>query len=637
MGRIPSKDEVLQWIADNPGLSAKRDIAKAFGIRGAERIELKRLLKELEDDGALERRRKSYRDAADLPPVAVLVILAPDAHGDQFARALEWQGEGPEPRILFQPRRSDAPVAEGDRILAKLNPVKGDGHQYEARLIRKIGTNPIRIVGIFRKTTEGGRIVAIDKGSDKEWLVASDATQGARDGELVEAELAGPKARLGLPKARVIDRLGDPSAPKAVSLIAIHQHGIPDQFPDAVIAEADAMAAASLVAREDLRDLPFLTIDPADARDRDDAVLAQPDENATNAGGFIVWVAIADVAHYVTPQSALDREARNRGNSTYFPDRVVPMLPDRLSGDLCSLHEHVDRAVLAVRMVVDSHGNKLSHRFTRALIRSRGALAYEEVQAARDGAPNDRTAPLLDGVIAPLYAAYAALVKARAARQPLDLDLPERRIELTADGRVKSVAFKERLDAHRLIEEFMILANVAAAETLEKAGSQLIYRCHDEPSLEKMRAVGEVLASIGIKLPQDGALRPVLFNRILAMIKGSENETLINEVVLRTQAQAEYVAENYGHFGLNLRRYAHFTSPIRRYADLIVHRGLIRALNAGKDGLPEGVTLDALREIGAQISAHERRAMAAERETTDRLIALFLAERVGESFKGRIA
>lgn len=636
MGRIPSKDEVLQWIADNPGLSAKRDIAKAFGIKGAERIELKRLLKELEDDGALERRRKSYRDAADLPPVAVLVILAPDAHGDQFARALEWQGEGPEPRILFQPRKADAPVAEGDRILAKLNPVKGDGHQYEARLIRKIGTNPIRIVGIFRKATEGGRIVAIDKGSDKEWLVGPDATQGAKDGELVEAELAGPKARLGLPRARVIDRLGDPSAPKAVSLIAIHQHGIPDQFPDTVIAEADAMAAASLGSREDLRDLPFLTIDPADARDRDDAVFAAADDPATNAGGFVLWVAIADVAHYVTPRSALDREARLRGNSTYFPDRVVPMLPDRLSGDLCSLHEHVDRAVLAVRMVVDTHGNKLSHRFTRALIRSKGALAYEEVQSARDGAPNDRTAPLLDEVIAPLYAAYALLVKARAARQPLDLDLPERRIELTADGRVKSVAFKERLDAHRLIEEFMILANVAAAEELIRLRRPLLYRVHEEPSPEKIDALREVAEASGFTLAKGQVLKTASLNRLLEQSEGSEFDELMNITMLRSMTQAYYHPQNFGHFGLALKNYAHFTSPIRRYSDLLVHRALISGHRWGPDGL-SAEDVETLEDTGQHISDTERRSMAAERDTTDRYLAAYLSDRVGAEFAGRIS
>ena len=640
MAHIPSKDDILKWIADNPGLSAKRDIAKAFGLKGAERIDLKRILKELEGEGMVDRRRKSYRDADKLPPVSVLVILPPDRQGDLFARAVEWQGEGPEPRILFRPRKADAALAEGDRILARLAEVQAPDHQYEARLIRKIGVNPVRVVGIFRKGTEGGRILPIDKGSDKEWLVAADATHGARDGELVEGELAGPKPRfgthLGLPRARITERLGDPSAPRAVSLIAIHQHGIPDHFSDAALADAEAMSAAPLGPREDLRAMEFLTIDPADARDRDDAVLAQPDSDPANDGGHVIWVAIADVAHYVTPQSALDREARQRGNSTYFPDRVVPMLPDRLSGDLCSLHEGVDRAVLAVRMVVDAHGRKIAHRFTRALIRSAAALSYEQVQSAQDGHPDERTAPLLAGGIAPLYRAYGALKSARAARQPLDLDLPERRIELTHDGRVKSVAFKERLDAHRLIEEMMILANVAAAEELIRLRRPLLFRVHEEPSPEKIDALRETAEASGFTLAKGQVLKTSALNRLLEQAEGTEFDELMNVTMLRSMTQAYYHPQNFGHFGLALKNYAHFTSPIRRYSDLIVHRALIAGHGWGKDGL-SAADVEMLEETAQMISDSERRSMAAERDTTDRYLAAYLADRVGAEFTGRIS
>jgi len=636
MRRIPSKTEVLTWIAENPGLSAKRDIAKAFGIKGNDRIELKRLLKELEGEGTLERRHRAYRDPERLPPVTILMILAPDRNGDQFARPMEWHGDAPAPRVLFMPRKSDAPVAEGDRILARVNEVRGEGHQYEARLIRKIGLNPLKLLGIFRKEAEGGRIVPIDKGSDKEWLVAADATHGAREGELVEAEQAGPKARMGLPRARIIDRLGDPSAPRAVSLIAIHQHGIPDHFPDPVLAEADAMGAAGLGPREDLRALPFVTIDPADARDHDDACHAHPDTDARNDGGHIVWVAIADVAHYVTPGSALDREARNRGNSTYFPDRVVPMLPDRLSGDLCSLHEGEDRPVLAVAMQIDAHGQKLSHRFTRAMIRSVASLTYEEVQSAQDGHPNDRTAPLLAGVVAPLYAAYHAVVQARALRQPLDLDLPERKIELTPDGRVKSVAFRERFNAHRLIEEFMILANVAAAEELIRLRRPLLYRVHEEPSPEKLDALRDVAEASGFTLAKGQVLKTAQLNRLLAQSQGTEFDELMNVTTLRSMTQAYYHRENFGHFGLALRNYAHFTSPIRRYSDLIVHRALIAAHGWGADGL-SAQDIEMLDETAKHISDTERRSMAAERDTTDRYLAAYLADRVGSEFAGRIS
>ncbi len=636
MARIPSKSEILDWIADNPGLTAKRDIAKAFGIKGADRIDLKRILKELEGEGTLERRRKSYLDPEKLPPVTILSILPADRNGDQFAKPMEWQGEAPEPRVLFVPRKSDAPVAEGDRILARVNEVRGEAYQYEARLIRKIGTNPHKILGIFRKATEGGRIVPIDKGADKEWLVAADATQGARDGELVEAEQAGPKGRMGLPKARIMERLGDPSAPKAVSLIAIHQHGIPDDFPDAVIAEADRIKPAPLGDREDLRAMPFITIDPADARDHDDACSAHADDDPQNEGGHIVWVAIADVAHYVTPGSALDREARHRGNSTYFPDRVVPMLPDRLSGDLCSLHEGVARAVIAVRMKLDAKGRKISHRFTRAMIKSVASLNYAEVQAAQDGQPNERCADLMAVVIAPLYAGYEATKTARAMRQPLDLDLPERRIELTEDGRVKSVAFRDRLDAHKLIEEFMILANVAAAEELIRLRRPLLYRVHEEPSPEKLDALREVAEASGFTLAKGQVLRTEHLNWLLSQAEGTDFDELLNITTLRSMTQAYYAPENFGHFGLALRNYAHFTSPIRRYSDLIVHRALITGHGWGKDGLsPEDI--DTLSETGQHISETERRSMAAERDTTDRYLAAYLADRVGSEFAGRIS
>jgi len=634
MNQLPTKAQILDWIAQNPGLSAKRDIARAFGIKGAQRIDLKQLLKELEQEGALERRRRSFRDADRLPPVSVLVILPADDQGDQWARPMDWASDDPPPRILYRGGKSDPALAQGDRILARLSEGQGDV-DYEARLIRKIGSNPLRILGIFRVEAEGGRIQPIDKGQDKDWRVPRDATLGARDGELVEAEQAGPR-RLGLPQARVLNRLGDPSAPKAVSLIAIHQHGIPDHFPDAAIAEADAAKPAGLKGREDLRDLPLVTIDPIDARDHDDAVFAEPDTDPANPGGHIVWVAIADVAHYVRPGTALDREARKRGNSTYFPDRVVPMLPDRLSGDLCSLHEGVPRACIAVRMKLDAGGQKIGHRFVRGLMRSAATLHYGEVQQAADGHPNDRCAPLMERIITPLYAAYEATKKARALRQPLDLDLPERKIVLGEDGKVLSVAFRDRFDAHRLIEEFMILANVAAAEELTRLRRPLLFRVHEEPSPEKLDALREVAEASGFVLAKGQVLQTAHLNRLLAQAEGSEFDELLNISTLRSMTQAYYHPENFGHFGLALRSYAHFTSPIRRYSDLIVHRALISGHGWGEDGL-SAQDIEALEETAKHISDTERRSMAAERDTNDRYLAAYLADRVGAEFTGRIS
>ncbi|WP_438967505.1 ribonuclease R [Planktomarina temperata] len=637
MAQIPSQADILEWIRAHPEKSSKRDIAKAFGIKGAARIDLKQMLKELQAEGHLMQRRRRFNDPNCLPPVSVLQMLGPDSQGDMFAVPLEWEGTGHLPKILMRSRQGDPALGQGDRLLARLTPVPDeDSHQYTGQLIRAIGTNPKRLLGIFRLTAEGGRIVAIDKGEGKEWLVAADAAGEAKDGELVEAEQSGPKGRLGLPRARVVERLGDPSAPKAVSLIAIHQHGIPDAFPDAVMAQADAAKPATSKGRVDLTDLPLITIDPADARDHDDACCALLDEDPKNPGGFLLWVAIADVAHYVTAGSALDAEARKRGNSTYFPDRVVPMLPDRLSGDLCSLHEGVTRPCIAVEMKLSSTGEKLSHRFVRGLMRSPASLSYEEAQAAVDGDPSERAAPLVDTVLSPLFGAYAALKQAREARQPLELDLPERKIILSDSGKVASVNFSERLDAHRLIEECMVLANVAAAETLIAKQQPLLFRVHEEPSPEKLDCLRETAKSVGLVLAKGQVLQTRHLNQLLKAAAGKDEAELINLSTLRSMTQAYYSSQNMSHFGLALQNYAHFTSPIRRYADLLLHRALVSAHGWATDGLsPQDIEM--LDETAKHISETERRSMLAERDTTDRYLASFMSERVGNEFSGRIS
>ena len=637
MAQIPSQADILEWIRAHPEKSSKRDIAKAFGIKGAARIDLKQMLKELEAEGHLMQRRRRFNDPNSLPPVSVLQMLGPDSQGDMFAVPLEWEGTGHLPKILMRSRQGDPALGQGDRLLARLTPVPDeDSHQYTGQLIRAIGTNPKRLLGIFRLTAEGGRIVAIDKGEGKEWLVAADAAGEAKDGELVEAEQSGPKGRPGLPRARVVERLGDPSAPKAVSLIAIHQHGIPDAFPDAVMAQADAAKPATSKGRVDLTDLPLITIDPADARDHDDACCALLDEDPKNPGGFLLWVAIADVAHYVTAGSALDAEARKRGNSTYFPDRVVPMLPDRLSGDLCSLHEGVTRPCIAVEMKLSSTGEKLSHRFVRGLMRSPASLSYEEAQAAVDGDPSERAAPLVDTVLSPLFGAYAALKQAREARQPLELDLPERKIILSDSGKVASVNFSERLDAHRLIEECMVLANVAAAETLIAKQQPLLFRVHEEPSPEKLDSLRETAKSVGLVLAKGQVLQTRHLNQLLKAAAGKDEAELINLSTLRSMTQAYYSSQNMSHFGLALQNYAHFTSPIRRYADLLLHRALVSAHGWATDGLsPQDIEM--LDETAKHISETERRSMLAERDTTDRYLASFMSERVGNEFSGRIS
>jgi ribonuclease R len=641
---LPSKADILAFIGKQPGKVGTREIARAFGLKNAMRAELKRMLRDLADDGAVEKRGKKLHHAGTVPSTVLADVTARDTDGDLLATPDEWDEEahGAAPKIRIHTPHKARPgqaAGVGDRVLLHVEETDEDaGIRHRGRVIKIIDHPKHRVLGIFRKAPHGGgRLEPVDKKMlGKELSILAGSTHDAQDGDLVAVETS-RAPRLGLATGRVVERLGSLASERAVSLIAIHSHTIPHVFRHDTQAEADAARPATLAHREDWRSVPLITIDPPDAKDHDDAVHAEPDTASNNHGGFIVTVAIADVAHYVTPGSALDREALVRGNSVYFPDRVVPMLPERISNDLCSLRPREDRAALAVRMVIGADGRKRSHTFHRIMMRSAAKLSYEQAQFAIGGRTDEETAPLIEPVLRPLYNAYEALVRARSERGPLDLDLPERKILLKEDGTVDRVVTPERLEANRLIEEFMILANVAAAETLEKAPVPLIYRVHDEPGIEKVNALREFLATLDIPFAKGGVLKAEAFNRVLAQAKGRDAEPLINDVVLRTQSQAEYAAENYGHFGLNLRRYAHFTSPIRRYADLIVHRGLIRSLKLGRDGLPEATDTAALAEISAQISATERRAMLAERETNDRLIAHFLSDRVGATFDGRVS
>jgi ribonuclease R len=641
---LPSKADILAFIARTPGKVGTREIARAFNLKNEMRAELKRVLRDLADEGAVERKGKKLHHPGSLASTVLADVLSRDRDGDMIAIPDEWDEDahGPAPKIRIHTPRKMKPgeaAGIGDKVLLRVEETDDEGGiRHRGRVIKIIDRPKHRILGVFRVSPRGGgRLEPIDKKMlGRELNIPQGATGDAQDGDLVAVETQ-RVSRFGPPNGRVVERLGSLKSEKAVSLIAIQAHSIPDVFRRDTVLEAEAAKPATMKGREDWRKLPLITIDPPDAKDHDDAVHAEPDDDPHNKGGFILTVAIADVAHYVTPGSALDREALVRGNSVYFPDRVVPMLPERISNDLCSLRPNEDRAALAVRMVIGADGRKRAHTFHRIMMRSAAKFSYEQAQFAIGGRVDEDIAHLVTPVLEPLFATYEALTRARKERQPLDLDLPERKILLKHDGTVDRVVVPERLEANRLIEEFMILANVAAAETLEKARVPLIYRVHDEPGIEKINALREFLASLQIPLAKSGALRPATFNRILAQVKGGERELLVNEVVLRSQAQAEYAAENYGHFGLNLRRYAHFTSPIRRYADLIVHRGLIRALKLGIDGLPENFGVPELAEIGAEISATERRAMLAERETKDRLIAHFLADRIGASFEGRVA
>ncbi|MDP9629733.1 UNVERIFIED_ORG: ribonuclease R [Ensifer adhaerens] len=642
-GAVPPRDVLMRFIAENPERASKREIAKAFGLKGDTRVELKALLRSLEADGLVEKKRKSLVRPGALPPVTVLDITMRDVDGELIGRPAEWlDDDGVAPAVLIKQStvgkdKGKTPVGGlGDRVLAKIFPAKDrGGPAYTARIIKVLDKRRDAVLGVFRATAGGGgRLMPIEKRGE-EILVDPDFVGDAKDGDLIEVQLT-RLGRYGLPRAQVQNVVGSVASEKAISMIAIYAHGIPHVFPERVLNEAEDAGPATMAHREDWRSLPLITIDPADAKDHDDAVHAEPDPSEDNPGGVIVTVAIADVSWYVRPKSALDLEALKRGNSVYFPDRVVPMLPERISNDLCSLKEGVDRPALAVRMRFSKEGRKAGHTFHRIMMKSAAKLSYQQAQAAIDGNPDDKTGPILDTILKPLWEAYRTLTRGRDRRQPLELNMPERKIILKPDGTVDRVFVPDRLDAHKLIEEMMIQANVAAAETLEQKRQVLIYRVHDQPSLAKQESLREFLATLDIALVKGGNMRSNHFNGILSKAEGKPFETMVNEMVLRSQSQAIYSPENIGHFGLNLLKYAHFTSPIRRYADLIVHRALVASLGLGEGGLTpqEEAVLD---DIAAEISTFERRAMAAERDTVDRLIAHHLNGRIGEEFEGRVA
>ncbi len=639
---LPSPEQILEFLRTADAKTGKREIARAFGIKGADRVELKKLLRKMADDGQIASRRKRLSDATGMPPVTVLRITDTDADGELVGEPAEWADHGSTPPkvLVFQDsRRKPGPsqvAGVGDTVLARVRTTGDKDWPYEARMIKLLKGATGTVVGIFTASPRGGGQIVSANRKDKQGFEVLRGDEGeARSGDLVRAEITRQRGR-GYAQARVVERLGPADDQHNVSLIAIHQHGIPDEFPREVIEASEALEELKPPkGRTDMRSLPLVTIDPPDARDHDDAVWAAADDDPANPGGYKVVVAIADVAAYVRPGTPLDREARLRGNSVYFPDRVVPMLPERLSTDLCSLRGNEDRPAFACFMTFDKHGRKIAHRFDRIWMRSAAKLAYAQAQAAMDGNPDDVTGPLLEPVLKPLWAAYGALKKARDKRELLELDLPERKLILNDAGEIVSVVIPARLDAHKLIEEFMIQANVSAAEMLETKGSPLLFRVHDAPAPEKVDALAEFLATLDMSVPKGQVMKPQHFNRILDKVRGGPNDAVVSQTVLRTQAQAIYTPENRGHFGLNLRRYAHFTSPIRRYADLIVHRALISALKLGDDGLSQ-FDIDNLEETAGLLCLAERRAMVAERETTDRLIAHFLRGQLGADFTARI-
>lgn len=656
---LPTREDILRFIESSREPAGKREIAKAFAIRGPDKVLLKALLKDMADEGLIDiGPGRAFHKYGGLPKVTVLRVADADG-GSVFAVPERWEADGPPPRIRVVERGKRSALGIGDRILARIEEA-GQGHV--AHPIRRLEKVEEEIIGVLAADTgPGGKpmlwLRSVDKRNRREWPVHEAG--GAQAGDLVLATLGGKAPRQN---ARVTERLADPFAPRALSLIAIHKYGLPHIFSEEVIGEAGRVAKLPLddSRREDLIHLPIVAIDPRDARDHDDAIWAEPDPDPANAGGYRAIVAIADVSFYVRPGGALDKEARKRGNSVYFPDQVVPMLPHVLSSGVCSLKQDEDRAALACHLTIDKAGKVTGWRFTRARVRLAANIAYEDAQAAIDEAQRDKgSSPscamppvtpfdpaLVDSALKPLWAAWRLLAKARAARSPLELDLPERQVMLDDKGRIAEIKVRDRLDAHRLVEDFMIAANVAAAKALEAKKSPVMYRVHEPPAREKLVALKEFLSTYDMNFALGQVVTPATFNRLLERFEEPDERQRMMEQLLRTQTQAYYSPVNAGHFGLALGSYGHFTSPIRRYADLLVHRALVAAYDLEapkpKDKVIVAVTAlskedgAAFPRTGEVISQAERRAMEAERETIDRYVAAYLAEHIGDVMPTRI-
>src|SRR3954466_13423398 len=639
---LPSRKQILDFIASSDQPAGKREIARAFGLSGQEKIDLKRLLKDMADEGLIDSSPgRAFHQAGGVPKVTVLRVVEVDDSGQVRAVPEQWHAETPPPKLKIIERERRGALGIGDRVLAR---TEEQGQGFIAHPLKKLERSAELVLGVVKREGERFWLSPVDKRERRELFISD--LKDAEPGDLVLCEVAGRPPRVS---ARVDAVLGDPFAPRSFSLIAIHKHGLRHEFAQEAIEEAHRVSKLPLGEREDLTHLPIVAIDPEDARDHDDAIWAQAD----GEGGWDAIVAIADVSFYVRPRSELDREARARGNSVYFPDRVVPMLPEELSADICSLKAGEVRAAMACHLKIAKDGTLDGWRFTRAKVCVAANIAYEDAQAAMEAAGEERIevssptcdrppvegrvpSEIVEKALKPLWGCWRALFAARQKRDPLELDLPERRVMLDEKGRIASIAPRDRLDAHRLVEDYMIAANVAPARALEAKKAPVMYRAHDPPSREKLVALKDYLATFGIEFALGQVIKPGTFNRVIDRIGDGDGRQEIMEQLLRTQMQARYGPERLGHFGLALATYAHFTSPIRRYADLLVHRALVSAYKLGEGGLPPGEE-QRFEQIGEQISMLERRAMEAERDTIDRYVAAFLADQVGQLVECRIS
>jgi ribonuclease R len=622
---LPSRELILEVMVEAGVPLEEGDLARTLDIKRREHEAFARRIAAMERDGQIMRNRRGDLCVADKLD---LVRGRVQGHKDGFGFLIRDDG-GPD---LFLDSGEMHKVLHGDRVMARISGLDRRGRP-EGKIVEVLEHGQTRFVGRLHVEHGVTFVAAEDKRISQDFVVPAGEAAGAKPGQVVTAEIITQPGRLAKPLARVVEVLGNYADPGMEIEIALRKHDLPWQFPQ----EAEALAAklpkevrkADHKGREDLREMPLVTIDGETARDFDDAVYCEPQPR----GGFRLVVAIADVSHYVKPGDALDREARERGNSVYFPRRVIPMLPEALSNGLCSINPDVERLAMVCDMRIGAHGDIGDYRFYPAVMRSHARFTYTEVAAILEdprGAAARKRRALLPQLQA-LHALYRQLAGARARRGAIDFETVETQMIFNDQGKIENIVPVVRNDAHRLIEECMLAANVCTSDFLGKQGHPVLYRVHEGPTPEKLAALRDFLKGFGLQLGGGDAPQAQDYARLLAKVKDRPDAQLLQTVMLRSLKQAVYTPKNTGHFGLAYDSYTHFTSPIRRYPDLLVHRAIKAALAGGQYDPGDW------HELGAHCSMTERRADEATRDVTAWLKCYYMRDRVGEVFMGSIA
>ncbi len=617
---IPSRDEICAAMEQAGGPLTPKALASKLDIHtDPHRRALENRLKAMVRDGQLIRNRAGKLCLMRHLDLLTGIVMA---HRDGFGFVRPDDGSDD----VYLPPREMRAVWDGDRVAIRVSSDRAG--RREGRIVEVLERRTTTVVGHFH-TERGIDYVREENERRTEVLIARGERGGAKPGDMVQIEIVQHPTERSLAIGRVTKVVGRLDQPGIETEVAILAHGIPSEWPEAVVQAAaripTTVPSRAKQGREDLRKIPLVTIDGADAKDFDDAVYCEPHDE-----GWKLIVAIADVSHYVEPDTALDREAQARGTSVYFPDRVVPMLPEELSNGLCSLNPQVDRLCLACEMIVSRQGVVKRSRFFSAVMRSAARLTYEDSAALLDGGKARGTHAKLLPMLVSLRDVYRAFARARQKRGSIDFDLPETKIELNVQGKVEAIHPVERRETHRLIEECMIAANVEAAKRIRKSRLPSLYRVHEGPDAERLEELILFLRSFGFKVPSE-KLTPKHLADVIERVGGKPEAELVETVVLRSLKQARYQPRNIGHFGLGLGAYAHFTSPIRRYPDLLVHRAIKWSIEHGTSkGFP--YSMPEMEQLGERCSRAERRADEAVWDVEEQLKVLYISTRIGEEF-----